>query len=107
MGDPLAQINKLIDINVFEEIFFKVFPKSDKPTKKNPNNAGMRAIAPSIIIKTIFLKRLFSLSNKPHFRLPIVTVSRDASGLMPTDQPRISPLSGDMKTHYLSWVSLI
>ncbi len=64
LGDPLVQIDKLIDFTMFEETFFKAFPKSDKPTKKNPKNAGRKPIAPSIIIKTIFLKRLFSLSNE-------------------------------------------
>jgi len=64
LGDPLVQIDRLIDFTIFEEIFFKAFPKRDKPTKKNPKNAGRKPIAPSIIIKTIFLKRLFSLSNE-------------------------------------------
>ena len=64
LGDPLVQIDKLIDFTMFEEIFFKAFPKNDKPSKKNPKNAGRKPIAPSIIIKTIFLKRLFSLSNE-------------------------------------------
>lgn len=64
LGDPLVQIDKLIDFTMFEEIFFKAFPKSDKPSKKNPKNAGRKPIAPSIIIKAIFLKRLFSLSNE-------------------------------------------
>ena len=64
LGDPLVQINKLIDFTMFEEIFFKAFPKKDKPSKSNPKNARRKPIKPSIIIKTIFLKRLFSLSNE-------------------------------------------
>jgi transposase, IS5 family len=64
LGDPLVQIDQLIDFSLFEDIFFKAFPKNDKPSKKNPKNAGRKPIGPSIIIKTIFLKRLFSLSNE-------------------------------------------
>ncbi len=51
LGDPLVQIDKLIDFTMFEEIFFKAFPKSDMPSKKNPKNAGRKPIAHSIISK--------------------------------------------------------
>lgn len=64
LGDPLEEINRLIDFSMFEEIYQIAFPKSKGPTKKNPKNAGRKPIKPAIIIKCIFLKKLFNLSNE-------------------------------------------
>ena len=63
-GDPLAKINELIDFTMFEEIYFKAFPVNQKPTENNPKNAGRKPIPGSIIIRTIFLKRSYGLSNE-------------------------------------------
>lgn len=64
LGDPLVKINELIDFNMFEDIYYKAFPLNDKPTEKNPKNAGRKPIPASIIVRTIFLKRLYGLSNE-------------------------------------------
>jgi len=63
LGDPLEEINSLIDFSMFEEIYQQAFPVQDGPTKTNPKNAGRIPIKPSVIIKCIFLKKLFNLSN--------------------------------------------
>ena len=64
LGDPLARINELIDFTMFEDIYYKAFPINDQPTEKNPKNAGRKPIPASVIIRTIFLKRLYGLSNE-------------------------------------------
>lgn len=64
LGDPLVEIAKIVDFSIFEDIYHIAYPKRDKPTKKNPRNAGRKPIKPSIIIKIIFLKKLFNLSNE-------------------------------------------
>ena len=64
LGDPLVKINELIDFAMFEDIYYKAFPINNKPTEKNPKNAGRKPFPASIIIRTIFLKRLYGLSNE-------------------------------------------
>lgn len=64
LGDPLEEIARIVDFSIFEDIYHVAFPKRDKPTDKNPKNAGRKPIKPSIIIKSIFLKKLFNLSNE-------------------------------------------
>ncbi len=64
LGDPLEEINNLIDFSMFEDIYQQAFPVQDGPTEKNPKNAGRKPIKPLIIIKCIFLKKLFNLSNE-------------------------------------------
>ncbi len=64
LGDPLEEIGRLIDFTMFEEIYYQAFPKREKPTQKNPKNAGRKPIKASIIIKSIFVKKLFNLSNE-------------------------------------------
>ncbi len=54
----------MVDFSMFEDIYHIAYPKRDKPTKKNPRNAGQKPIRPIIIIKTVFLKKLFNLSNE-------------------------------------------
>ena len=56
LGDPLEEINNLIDFSMFEDIYQQAFPVQDGPTEKNPKHAGRKPIKPLIIIKCIFLK---------------------------------------------------
>jgi len=40
LGDPLAEIDRLVDFSIFEEICHIAIPKRQTVTKKNPKGAG-------------------------------------------------------------------
>ncbi len=64
LRDPLEEIARTVDFSMFEDIYHIAYPKREKPTEKNPKNAGRKPIESSIIIKSIFIKKLFNLSNE-------------------------------------------
>ena len=64
LGDPLVKIGESIDFTMFEEIYHRAFPANDGPTATNPKNAGRKPIPASVIIRIVFLKRLYALSNE-------------------------------------------
>ncbi len=63
LGDPLEKINELIDFNMFIDIIQPVFQKKSVDKIKNPKNAGRKPLDPIMVIKIIFLKRLYNLSH--------------------------------------------
>lgn len=70
LGDPLMKVNKPIDFTMFGDIHCQAFPANDRPTGKNPKNAGRKPIPALAIVGIVFPERLYALSNgQTEFRI--------------------------------------